>query len=187
MLNCCRALQGLGAAAFLPTGVMLMGTLYRPGPRKNLVFAIYGTAAVFGFFGGIFVARIVGQFLRWGLYFWIGAMLAAITLATSYFSVPSSQRVFARRGSIMMDYFGVFTIVPGLSLTVFAITQSAHAPSGWRTPYIPVCFVLGVALLLGAASGDSGSSSASPASIFVQDPSNDTTAHRSVPAVRHLG
>lgn len=64
MLDFCRALQGLGAAAFLPTGVMLMGSLYRPGPRKNLVFAIYGTSAVFGFFGGIFVAGIVGQFLR---------------------------------------------------------------------------------------------------------------------------
>ena len=45
MLDFCRALQGLGAAAFLPTGVMLMGSLYRPGPRKNLVFAIYGTSA----------------------------------------------------------------------------------------------------------------------------------------------
>lgn len=32
MLNFCRALQGLGAAAFLPAGVMLMGTSYRPGP-----------------------------------------------------------------------------------------------------------------------------------------------------------
>lgn len=45
MLDCCRALQDLGAAAFLPSGVMLMGSIYRPGPRKNLVFAIYGTAA----------------------------------------------------------------------------------------------------------------------------------------------
>lgn len=42
MLDFCRALQGLGAAAYLPTGVMLMGSVYRPGPRKNLVFSIYG-------------------------------------------------------------------------------------------------------------------------------------------------
>lgn len=74
MLDFCRALQGLGAAAFLPTGVMLIGSLYRPGRRKNLVFAIYGTSAVFGFFGGIFVAGVVGQFLRWGFYLWIGAI-----------------------------------------------------------------------------------------------------------------
>lgn len=151
MLDCCRALQGLGAAAFLPSGVMLMGSIYRPGPRKNLVFAIYGTAAVFGFFGGIFVAGIVGQFLRWGFYFWIGGILTAITLTTSIFSVPSSLRYASRQKAVEMDYFGVATIVPGLILVVFAITQSAHAPSGWQTPYIPVLFVLGVALLLAAA------------------------------------
>lgn len=57
-----------------------MGPLYRPGPRKNLLFAIYGTSAVFGLFGGIVVAGLVGQFLRWGFFFWIGAILTAITL-----------------------------------------------------------------------------------------------------------
>lgn len=150
MLDFSRALQGLGAAAFLPSGVMLMGSLYRPGPRKNLVFAIYGTLAVFGFFGGIFVAGIVGQFLRWGFYFWIGAILAAITLTTSIFSISPSQPEQATEKKIKMDYLGAVTIMSGLTLTVFSITQSAHAPSGWRTPYIPVCFVLGILSLLAA-------------------------------------
>lgn len=36
MLNFCRAGQGLGPAAFLPSGLMLLGSIYRPGPRKNL-------------------------------------------------------------------------------------------------------------------------------------------------------
>jgi MFS family permease len=42
MLNWCRALQGLGPAAFLPSGVMLIGSIYRPGPRKNMIFSLYG-------------------------------------------------------------------------------------------------------------------------------------------------
>src|SRR5438045_5800412 len=49
MLNFCRALQGLGSAAYLPTGVMLLGSVYRPGSRKNLVFSSYGSCAVIGF------------------------------------------------------------------------------------------------------------------------------------------
>ncbi len=151
MLDFCRALQGLGAAAFLPTGVMLMGSLYRPGPRKNLVFAIYGTSAVFGFFGGIFVAGIVGQFLRWGFYFWIGGILTAITLITSTFSIPHSRSEKTSPNKTKMDYPGALTIISGLTLTVFAITQSAHAPSGWQTPYIPVCFTLGLLSLFSAA------------------------------------
>lgn len=34
MLIFCRAFQGIGPAAFLPSGIMLMGSVYRPGPRK---------------------------------------------------------------------------------------------------------------------------------------------------------
>ena len=50
-----------------------------------------------------------------------------------------------------MDYLGALTIISGLTLTVFAITQSAHAPSGWQTPYISVCFTLGLISLFLAA------------------------------------
>jgi MFS family permease len=50
MLNFCRALQGLGPAAFLPSSVMVLGSIYRPGPRKNLIFSIYGASAPLGFF-----------------------------------------------------------------------------------------------------------------------------------------
>ncbi|KAJ9416475.1 major facilitator superfamily domain-containing protein [Fusarium oxysporum] len=150
MLDLCRALQGLGAAAFLPTGVMLMGSLYRPGPRKNLVFAVYGTSAVFGFFGGILMAGIVGQFTRWGFYFWIGAILTAITLLTSVLSIPRPHSKDQPPSKVGMDYPGAITIVSGLTLVVFSILQSAHAPAGWKTPYIPLCFALGVLSLLAA-------------------------------------
>ncbi|KAM0795489.1 major facilitator superfamily domain-containing protein [Usnea florida] len=142
--------QGLGAAAFLPTGVMLMGSIYRPGPRKNLVFAIYGTSAVFGFFGGIFIAGVVGQFLRWGFYFWIGGILTAITLITSTFSIPHSRSRKTSLSKIQMDYIGALTIISSLTLTIFAITQSAHSPSGWQTPYVPICFTLGLLSLFAA-------------------------------------
>ena len=147
MLDFCRALQGLGASAFLPTGIMLMGSIYRPGPRKNLVFALYGTSAVFGFFVGILVAGIVGSFLRWGFYFWIGGILTAITLVTSILSIPNDRKE-RMQSSIKMDWLGAVTIIPGLVFTVFAITESAHAENGWRTPYISTLFVAGCLLLL---------------------------------------
>lgn len=149
MLNFCRALQGLGAAAFLPTGVMLMGSIYRPGPRKNLVFSILGACAVVGFFVGIFFAGLVGQYASWGFYFWIGAVLASITAVSSFLSIPSDSA--AKKGNeITMDWLGAVLIVIGLTLTVFAITDSSHAPQGWRTPYIPALLVVGC-LFIGAA------------------------------------
>ncbi|OAL21066.1 hypothetical protein AYO22_08350 [Fonsecaea multimorphosa] len=141
MMDFCRALQGLGAAAYLPTGVMLMGSAYRPGPRKNLVFALYGTFAVVGFFVGILCGGIVGQFLNWGWFFWIGAILTAITAATSILSIPNDRRE-RRRNKIPMDWLGTVTMVPGLVLVVFAITESAHAQRRWQEPLIPTLFAL---------------------------------------------
>lgn len=149
MLIMCRALQGIGAAAFLPTGVMLIGSVYRPGPRKNIVFALYGACAIVGFFLGIFVAGVVGQYLRWGFYFWIGTILAGLTLVASIYSIPSDRQQ-RLNNNITMDYWGALTIVCGLVLVVFAITESAHAADGWRTPYIPTLFVVGCLLLLAA-------------------------------------
>lgn len=80
MLVVCRALQGLGAAAFLPSGISLLGSVYRPGRRKNIVFSLYGGCAPFGFFSGIFIAGVSGQFLSWSWFFWIGCILLTFIL-----------------------------------------------------------------------------------------------------------
>ncbi|OAX79192.1 hypothetical protein ACJ72_06489 [Emergomyces africanus] len=149
MLIFCRTLQGIGPAAYLPSSMMLLAKVYRPGPRKNIVFSIYGTCAVVGFFIGIFCSGVSSQFLSWGWYFWIGAILAAITTVSSFLTIPSDTAE-ARKQGIKMDYMGAALIVPGLTLTVFAITDSAHAPDGWRSPYVYVCFITG-SILLGLA------------------------------------
>ena len=149
MLIVCRALQGLGPAAFLPAGLGLLGSIYRPGPRKNLLFALYGGAAPLGFFTGVFCAGLTGQFLRVGWYFWIGALLTLSTLVPAMLAVPSDFKERRAMG-VRMDWWGSVLIVGGLILVVFAVTDASHAPEGWRTPYIPTCLVAGTGLL-GAA------------------------------------
>ncbi|DAA72977.1 TPA_exp: Uncharacterized protein A8136_4902 [Trichophyton benhamiae CBS 112371] len=149
MLILCRALQGLGPAAYLPSGMMLLSIVYRPGPRKNLVFSLYGTCAVFGFFIGIFCSGLAAQYLAWQWYFRIGAILAAITTVSSFFFIPSDAAEKRKQG-VKMDYLGSTLIVVGLTLFVFAITDSAHASQGWKTPYVYVSFILGCLFLAGA-------------------------------------
>ncbi|KAF2818679.1 MFS general substrate transporter [Ophiobolus disseminans] len=143
MLIVCRALQGFGPAAFLPSGIMLLGSIYRPGPRKNLVFSLYGAFAPVGFFTGIFFAGVSAQFITWGWFFWIGAIILAIVGVVSYFCVPNREQDRQGKG-IKMDWLGTATVVPGLVLIIFALTDGSHAPKGWATPYIPVTFVVGV-------------------------------------------
>lgn len=146
MLIICRALQGLALAAFLPSGMMIMGSTYRPGPRKNLVFSIYAACAALGFFAGFFFSGLCSQFTTWRWYFFVGAILSAITAASSIYSIPRDYAE-KRKTDVRMDWAGLCLSVPGATLFVFAIAESSFAPQGWRTPYIPLFLALGVILL----------------------------------------
>ncbi|KAK3671171.1 hypothetical protein LTR78_008972 [Recurvomyces mirabilis] len=144
MLDFCRALQGLGPAAFLPASLTLLGSMYRPGPRKNMVFSIYGAMAAFGFFVGIFFAGVSAQYAGWRWYFWIGCLLCGCTAVVAYFAIPNDYAEHKGNG-VKMDWWGSATTIIALILLVFAVTQSAHAPQGWATPYIYVTLILAVA------------------------------------------
>lgn len=148
VLIVCRAMQGVGAAAFLPAGLALLSRAYRPGPRKNFVFAIYGAFACFGFYFGIFMGAVSAEYLGWKWYFWIGAVLGLVVGVSGALTIP--RHLGDVDPDARMDWWGVVTIVPGLVLVVFAFTDGGHAPDGWRTPYIYVTLILGVLFLVGA-------------------------------------
>lgn len=148
MLIATRALAGLGPAAFMPSTIMLVGKTYRPGPRKNLVFGLYCAFAPIGFFLGIIVGGTVTQLLEWRWYFWLGSIVLFVTCLMAFVTVPVDfKETRMENASIRMDWWGVVTVVPGLVLLNFAITDGAHAPRGWGTPYIIVTAVLGVLFL----------------------------------------
>ena len=149
MLDVARALQGFGPAAFLTSGLSILGSTYRPGPRKNLVFSIYGGSAPLGFFLGIFVGGLTSQYLKWGWYFWIGAILTALAAVAAALTVPSSsqERDRSSRKDLKMDWMGSVLSFAGLILVVFAVTESGHAPRKWATSYVWSLFLVGCGIL----------------------------------------
>ncbi|KAJ5115616.1 hypothetical protein N7526_011497 [Penicillium atrosanguineum] len=126
MLVVCRALQGLALGALLPSGMMILGSAYRPGPRKNLVFSIYGACATLGFFAGFFVAGICGQYLTWRWYFFIGTILSVMMASSSLFYIPRDYAEKRELG-IRMDWCGFCLSISGATLFVFAIADSSYA------------------------------------------------------------
>ncbi|KAL6400250.1 putative drug resistance protein [Ilyonectria robusta] len=148
MLIVCRAMQGIGSSAFLPASLAVMGQIYRPGPRKNLVFSAYGAFGCIGFFFGVVMGAVAAESLGWRWYFWMGAIFVFLIGATGFLTIPSN--LGDANPDVRMDWWGLCTIVPGLALVVFALTDGGHAPSGWRTPYIYVTFVLGILFLCAA-------------------------------------
>ncbi len=147
-LTAFRAMQGLGSAAFLPAGLALLGRVYRPGPRKNLVFGIYGACACVGFYVGILVGAAASELLDWRWYFWIGAAAVALVVLLGFLTIPA--HLGDSDPAVRMDWWGLFTIAPGLVLVTFALTDAGHAPGGWRSPYILATFIVGVLCLCAA-------------------------------------
>ncbi|KAM0344143.1 hypothetical protein ACHAPU_007865 [Fusarium lateritium] len=145
MLIACRAMQGLGPSAFLPSSVAIISRIYRPGPRKNLVFSMFGAFSCIGFYFGIFFGALSAQVLGWKWYFFIGAFFCVSIFITGILTIPKSQG--DKRPDLKMDWWGTVTVVPGLSLVVFALTDGGNAPQGWRTPYVYVTLVLGILFL----------------------------------------
>lgn len=149
MLTFFRGMQGVGAAAFLPAGVSLLGRIYRPGPRKNFIFSLYGALSPMGFFVGLVTGGMSHQLLTWNWYFWIGAMIIAVCCSVSLLIAPRDYSEARKRG-ITMDWWGVCTMVPGLVLFIYAVTDSRQAKGGWSSPQIIVALLAGLLFLAAA-------------------------------------
>lgn len=144
-----RAMQGLGAAAFLPAGISLLGKTYPPGPRKNLVFSLYGAIAPIGFWVGLVFGGMAEDLLQWRWFFWFGGILSGVFCLGSVLTSPRDYDETRRMG-VKMDWWGACTIVPGLMLLVFAITGSSAAEKGWMAPHIIITLGLGIVFLVAA-------------------------------------
>lgn len=148
MLIFCRAMQGIGSAAFLPASLALLGQAYRPGPRKNIVFSIYGAFGCIGFYFGIVIGAVSSEILGWPWFFWIGTICSLLITLVGAVSIPCN--LGDSNPDAKMDWAGLLTIVPGVSLVVYAINDSGQAPDGWRSSYILITYILGILLLIAA-------------------------------------
>ena len=149
MLVTCRAMEGFGAAAYLTAGISILGSTYRPGPRKNFVFALYGALAPMGFFSGIIIGGMAQDVLSWQWYFWIGSFISVACTIGGLLTAPQDYTV-TRQMKVKMDWWGLCTTLPGLMLVIYAITDSSHAPQGWASPQIIVTLILGMCFLVAA-------------------------------------
>ncbi|KLO87663.1 unnamed protein product [Fusarium fujikuroi] len=136
MLIACRAMQSLGTSAFLPSGVVIMSRIYRPGPRNTLIFSILGAFSCIGFYSGIFFGSLSAQVLGWKWFFFIGAFFCAGICIAGLFTIPKSHG--DPLPDLEMDWLGTITVVPALALVVYALTDGENAPQGY------VALILGI-------------------------------------------
>ncbi|KAI1363956.1 major facilitator superfamily transporter [Xylaria arbuscula] len=145
-----RGLQGLGAAANVPTAIGILGVTFPPGKAKNYAFSAYASGAPLGSVFGNLLAGGIASATSWKWVFGtLGALAAVITVAGFFFiPAPPPSLTPGNRGLALLehvDWLGGFLVTAGLLALLFALTEGNVV--GWSTPWVPVLIVVSVLLL----------------------------------------
>lgn len=145
-----RVMQGIGPATVLPNGLAILGSTYKPGPKKAMAFAMFGACApggsvVAAVFAGLFVN---GHDSWWPWAFYSFAIaLAAIAVLTVIIVpdpplAPATTNMTPMERILELDPLGAVTGVTALVLINFAWNQGPIV--GWDKPYVYVLLIVGV-------------------------------------------
>lgn len=98
---------------------------------------------------GLIIAGLTIKFAAtgWRTFFYVSAGLTTGTGILALFLVPGPLFPNRHLKGQAVDIVGAFLAISGLVLFVFALADGEGAPQGWKSPYIPTCIVLGVALI----------------------------------------
>ncbi|MFK0262656.1 MFS transporter [Streptomyces angustmyceticus] len=136
-----RALQGLGAAAIVPSGMSLLTTTFAEGPQRERALGVSGTVLSTGFTIGMVLGGVLTDALGWrstmGLLSVAGlAVLAAAPLLLTESRHPERPRI---------DVPGAVTVTGGLLALIYALSTAAE--QGFGRPDVLVTLLAGLVLL----------------------------------------
>src|SRR3954454_4102679 len=86
-----RVLQGLGAAAAVPSTLALIGTLHPPGPERTRALSLLAATASLGTMSGLVLGGAVTDLLGWRWLFAITAALAAAATLAAPRLLPEAR------------------------------------------------------------------------------------------------
>lgn len=144
-----RGLQGLGAAANVPTALGILGATFPPGKAKNYAFSTYAAGAPLGSVFGNILAGFIVAYTSWKWMFGVVAILAAVTAVAGWVVIPKPKHTLHDEGMSVkasVDWVGAALITLGLFALLFALTEGNVV--GWSTPWVPVLIVVSVVLIV---------------------------------------
>ncbi|KAK3316456.1 major facilitator superfamily-domain-containing protein [Apodospora peruviana] len=157
MFDVARALQGIGPSILIPNALAILGSSYPPGPRKNMVFAIFGAMAPGGgVLGSTFAALFALAWWPWA--FWSLSITLVLLAGLSIVVVPSPSPSPVGHGQPSQDHAAGFwaklkrvdlagAAVGVTALVLINIAWNQAPIVGWRTPYTYVLLIIGLLLL----------------------------------------
>ncbi|MER6199220.1 MFS transporter [Streptomyces sp. NPDC001586] len=136
-----RALQGLGAAVIVPTGMSLLTTTFPEGPLRDKALGISGTLLSLGFTVGMVLGGVMTDTLGWRSTMGLLAVASVVVLVLAPGLLPESRTAERPR----LDVPGAVTVTGGLLALIYALTTAAQR--GFGEPDVWGTLVAGLALL----------------------------------------
>lgn len=143
MLIAGRAIQGLGAAAFVPSSLSLLTANFTEGSARSRALAAYGAMAGLGFVVGMVGGGVITEVFGWRWIFLLNVPLVLIMVLPVHHILPESRDPDSPRS---LDAGGALTITMALVLLIFAMTSVPR--QGWLSPETWIPAGLGIAALI---------------------------------------
>ncbi|MFC9857531.1 MULTISPECIES: MFS transporter [unclassified Streptomyces] len=137
-----RALQGLGAAVIVPTGMSLLTTTFPEGPLRDRALGISGTLLSLGFTVGMVAGGVLTDTLGWRSTMGLLSIAAAVVLVLAPKVLGESRTTDRPK----LDVPGAVSVTGGLLALIYALSTAAER--GFGGADVLVTLVLGVALLI---------------------------------------
>ncbi|TGA89119.1 MFS transporter [Streptomyces sp. MZ04] len=136
-----RALQGVAAAAIVPTGMSLLTTTFPEGPQRDRALGISGTLLSLGFTIGMVLGGVLTDTLGWRSTMGLLTLFALIVLPLAPRLLPESRTPDRPR----LDIPGAVTVTGGLLALIYALSTAAER--GFGGTDVIVTLITGVLLL----------------------------------------
>ncbi|MDG5807268.1 MFS transporter [Streptomyces ossamyceticus] len=137
-----RALQGLGAAAIVPTGMSLLTTTFPEGPARDRALGVSGTVLSLGFTFGMVAGGVMTDAFGWRSTMGLLAVFALLVLPLAPGLLPESRTPERPR----LDVPGAITVTGGLLAVIYALSTAAER--GFGGADVIGTLVVGLALLV---------------------------------------
>ncbi|MFJ6777988.1 MFS transporter [Streptomyces yangpuensis] len=121
-----RALQGLGAAVIVPTGMSLLTTTFPEGPQRDRALGISGTLLSLGFTVGMLLGGVMTDTLGWRSTMGLLAVAAVGVLVLAPALLPESRTPERPR----LDVPGAVTVTGGLLAVIYSLSTAAQRGFG---------------------------------------------------------
>ncbi|MFD3934904.1 MFS transporter [Streptomyces sp. NPDC058611] len=135
-----RAVQGLGAAIIVPTGMSLLTTTFPEGPLRDRALGISGTLLSLGFTVGMLLGGVMTDTLGWRSTMGLLAVASVIVLLLAPGLLPESRTPERPR----LDVPGAVTVTGGLLALIYALSTAAQRGFGGADVRITLAAGLGL-------------------------------------------